>query len=111
LLAARDGHETVVKLLLAKEGVDPDSRDSKYGQTPLSWAAENGHEAVVKLMLAKDGVDTNLKDNDGRTPLSWAASNGHDAVVKLRTALTRNPRIITVGCRCHEPQGTGTRRW
>src|SRR5271169_3637782 len=27
-----------VKLLLDKKGVDPDSKDIKYGRTPLSWA-------------------------------------------------------------------------
>jgi ankyrin repeat protein len=50
LWAAQKGHETVVRLLLAKDGVDPDSKNSEYGRTPLSWAAENGHEAVVKLL-------------------------------------------------------------
>ena len=80
--AAEKGHEAVVKLLLDKEGVDPDSKDN-YGRTPLSWAAEKGHEAVVKLLLEKDGVDPDSKDNDGQTPLSWAAENGHEAVVKL----------------------------
>jgi ankyrin repeat protein len=45
------GYKAVVKLLLAKDGVDPDSD----GQTPLSWAAENGHKAVVKLLESRDG--------------------------------------------------------
>ena len=49
LRAAENGHEAVVKLLLAREGVDPDSKDGS-GQTPLSWAAEKGHEAVVRLV-------------------------------------------------------------
>ena len=79
------GLEAVVKLLLAKDGVDPDPNDN-WGRTPLSWAAENGHEAVVKLLLAKDGVDPDPNDNRGRTPLSWAAGNGHEAVVKLLLA-------------------------
>ena len=52
--AAYNGHEAVVKLLLAKEGVDPVAKDSKYGRTPLSWAAESGHEAVVKLLQSRD---------------------------------------------------------
>jgi hypothetical protein len=77
------GLEAAVKLLLAKDGVDPDSKDSRYGRTPLWWAARNGHEAVVKLLLAKDGVDPDSKDVYGQTPLSWAARNGHKAVVKL----------------------------
>ena len=85
--AAGKGHEAVVKLLLAQDGVDPDSKDTEYGQTPLSWAAGNGHEAVVKLLLAQDGVDPDSKDTEyGQTPLSWAAGNGHEAVVKLLLA-------------------------
>jgi ankyrin repeat protein len=72
-----------VKLLLTKKGVNPDSKDTKYGGTLLSWASEKGHEAVVKLLLAMEGVDPNSKDNNSRTPLSWAAANGHNAVLKL----------------------------
>ena len=49
-----------MKLLLEK-GADVESKDTDYGQTPLSWAAENGHEAVVKLLLEK-GADVESKD-------------------------------------------------
>jgi ankyrin repeat protein len=79
------GHEAVVKQLLER-GVDPNSKDNKYGQTPLSWAAGNGHEEVVKLLLAKADVDPDPKDNNGQTPLSRAAGNGHQEVVKLLLA-------------------------
>ncbi|KZL82811.1 sex-determining protein fem-1, partial [Colletotrichum incanum] len=57
--------------------------DTKYGQTPLGWAAEYGHEAVVKMLLHADGTDINSNDNAGRTPLSWAAMKGHVEVVSL----------------------------
>ncbi|KAH6701346.1 heterokaryon incompatibility protein-domain-containing protein, partial [Leptodontidium sp. MPI-SDFR-AT-0119] len=79
--AAGNGYDAVVKLLLAKDSVDPDLKDSQYGRTPLSWAAENGHEAVVRLLLETGKVEVDLKDRYGRTPLSWAAENGHEAVV------------------------------
>jgi ankyrin repeat protein len=72
-------------LLLAKDGVDPDSKDI-FNQTPLSRAAENRHVAVVRLLLAKGGVDPASKDIFDRTPLSWAAENGHKGVVKLLSA-------------------------
>lgn len=39
-----------MKLLLKKE-VNLNSKDTKYRQTPLLWAAENGHDSVVKLLL------------------------------------------------------------
>ena len=42
-------HEAVVKLLLDKEGVDPDSQD-KYGWRPLSFATAYKHEAIAKLL-------------------------------------------------------------
>jgi ankyrin repeat protein len=58
--AAEKGHEAVVKLLLAKDGVDSDSKDCE-GRTPLSIAARRGHSAVVELLLARNGVDPNSK--------------------------------------------------
>jgi ankyrin repeat protein len=83
--AVENGHDAVVKLLLAKEDVDPNSK-GPYDQTPLLIAAENGHEAVVKLLLAKDSVNPNSRDSYSRTPLSCAVENGHEAVVKLLLA-------------------------
>ncbi|KAL3475083.1 ankyrin repeat protein [Aspergillus californicus] len=71
----------VVKLLLETKNVDIESKDSKYGRTPLSWAAERGHEGVVKLLLETKNVDIESKDSNGRTPLSWAAEKGHEGVV------------------------------
>ncbi|KAH8586341.1 ankyrin repeat protein, partial [Bisporella sp. PMI_857] len=67
-LAAENGHEAIVKLLLDTGKVDIDLRD-EYGQTPLSWAAENGHEAVVGLLLDTGKVDTDSPDESGHTPL------------------------------------------
>jgi hypothetical protein len=49
LLAAINGHETVVRLLLETGKVDVDLKDRR-GRTPLNWAAMNKHEAVVKLL-------------------------------------------------------------
>lgn len=85
LLAAKEGHEAVVKLLLEKQGVELNSKDNN-SQTPLSLAAERGYGAVVRLLLAKDGVDPDPKDNSGHTPLSFATFGGHKAVVELLLA-------------------------
>ncbi|EJT68848.1 hypothetical protein, variant [Gaeumannomyces tritici R3-111a-1] len=86
--AAENGHEAVVKLLLATGRVDVESKDEK-GQTPLWWAAANGREAVVKLLLATGRVDVESKDGYKRTPLLYAAENGHKAIVKLLLATGR----------------------
>jgi len=82
--AAENGHEGIVKLLLERKDVNPDSTDMMYGQTPLSWAAEKGQEGIVKLLLGRKDVNPDAPDTMfGRTPLSWAAENGHGGIVKL----------------------------
>jgi ankyrin repeat domain-containing protein 50 len=78
------GHQTVVELLLETGKAEADSKDSKYGRTPLSCAAENGREVVVKLLHETGKAEVDSKDSEsGRTPLSYAAMNGREAVVKL----------------------------
>lgn len=44
--AAIGGHEAVVKLLLAVDGIKSDCKDD-YNRTPLSYAAEHDHEKAV----------------------------------------------------------------
>jgi len=49
--AAGKGHDGVVKILLEREGVNPNHADTQYGQAPISLAAGNGHVGVVKKLL------------------------------------------------------------
>jgi len=79
-----------VKLLLGQKDVNPDTPNTKYGQTALSWAAYNGHEGIVKLLLEREDFNPNSSDKFGQTPLTLAAKNRHDPVVKLLHA--RHPR-------------------
>jgi ankyrin repeat protein len=81
-LAAKNGHEAIIKLLVNTPDVDLNSRD-EYDRTPLALAVENGREAIVKVLVDTPGVDLNSKGQLGRTPLALAAKNGHEAVVKL----------------------------
>ena len=82
--AARKGHEGVVKILLGRNDVNPDTADAKYGRTPLSRAAENGHEGVVKMLLERNDVNPSTPDTEhGQTPFSWAVKNGQEGVVKM----------------------------
>jgi ankyrin repeat protein len=80
LAAVADGHKAIVELLLAEDGVNPNTKDSGCW-TPLSWAAELGSEEMVRLLLSKDGVDPDSIDSDERRPLSRAAEMGHDGQV------------------------------
>jgi hypothetical protein len=53
------GHEAV-KLMLAKDGIDPDCKD-KHSRTPLSIAVIDGRETVVGLLLGMNSVDLRVK--------------------------------------------------
>jgi len=77
------GCETVVKLLLATDSVDPDSKDN-VGRTPLSWAAWSGHDVNVKAAARTSGVIPDSKDKHGRTPLLWVGDGGEAAVSRKR---------------------------
>ncbi|KAJ5682143.1 uncharacterized protein N7477_002083 [Penicillium maclennaniae] len=93
--AAKKGHEATVKLLLAKDGVNPDSKMVKLllaqdsinpeskdnnGQTPLVLAAANGQKGMVELLLVQDSINPDSKDNKGQTLLLQATTNGHEGV-------------------------------
>lgn len=49
-------------------------RKSKYGKTPILWAANNNNFDLVK-MLVKYGADASARDNDGKNILHCFCSN------------------------------------
>jgi ankyrin repeat protein len=90
-LAAEKGHEGIVKLLLAMDGVDADSKDT-YGRTPLWLAADNGHQAIVRLLL-EDGVTVHTQDKEYQNMLQAAAYNGYNILLQLLTRKEINSDI------------------
>lgn len=46
LLAVNNGHDTVVRLLLAEKSVQMNLRD-RYGRIPLWYAQRNGHDGAT----------------------------------------------------------------
>ncbi|KAK6501953.1 hypothetical protein TWF481_009771 [Arthrobotrys musiformis] len=82
LLAAANGHDAVVSLLLTSGTVDINSND-KHGRTPLLCAAAHGYHAVVENLLKTDKINRRCKDIYDQTPLAWAEAGGHTAVVDL----------------------------
>ncbi|KAH7151404.1 ankyrin repeat-containing domain protein [Fusarium sp. MPI-SDFR-AT-0072] len=81
--AAQNGHEAVVKLLVAA-GVDVNAAAAAdYGeQTALQAAAEGGHLEVIEKLLAA-GADINAAAKyKGRTALQAAAEGGYLEVIE-----------------------------
>jgi ankyrin repeat protein len=79
-LAATNGHEGKVKLLL-DQSADVEAAD-EYGRTPLYQASNNGHVDVVRLLLDR-GADVEVADSNGWKLLYRASYNGHIDVVRL----------------------------
>ena len=91
-LAAGNGRERIVKLLLGREDVYSDPSDMVYEPTPLARAAEDGHEGIMKRLLERGDVNPNTPDADyGRAPLSLSAENGYEGIAKLLLERDVNP--------------------
>jgi len=85
LLALREDHMEVAKLLLAK-GSEVNAKDSDDDdKTPLHWAVQNDHIDAAKLLLANH-ADVNAKDVGGYTPLLWAVQKNHLDMAELLLA-------------------------
>ena len=81
-MAAQNGHAHTVKVLVKKQGVEPNLQD-KFGNTPLHMAAQNGHAHTVKVLVEEQGIALSLKNQDDETPLSLAASFDRADIVKV----------------------------
>ena len=79
--AAQQGNSEQVRRFLAA-GADPNAPDSKFGVTPLSWAAMHGQVELVQLLIEK-GAKPNQPNKDGSFPLHCAAFLGQDAAVRV----------------------------
>ncbi|KAL1599674.1 hypothetical protein SLS60_007477 [Paraconiothyrium brasiliense] len=79
-LAAANGHEKVVEMLLDR-GAHVDAETARK-RTALHKASEHGHAAVVNVLLQR-GANVAAQDDRGATALHEASAHGHEAVVAL----------------------------
>ena len=79
-MAAEEGHEEVV-LLLLDNGADI-NKPNNIGSTPLNQAATYRRIDVVQLLLLR-GALPDKANNTGRTPLHSAVSSGNVSIVRL----------------------------
>jgi len=61
-LAAENGHEGIVKMLLERKDVNPDHPDTKSGRSPLSLATKNWREGIVKILWERKDVNPDYPD-------------------------------------------------
>ena len=97
-LAAREGHQNVVRILMSNME-NPNFPRKSDGATPILMAAQNGHKEVVKILMTRISEEnSNILSNDGATPILMASQNGHLEIVKqLITGTESNPNVVPPG--------------
>jgi ankyrin repeat protein len=86
VMAAMQGQESAVNLLLnIREDIELGAEDI-YGYTALGWACTKGHEGIVKLLLDREDIKADQPGKDHETPLYKAARYGYEAIVRLLLA-------------------------
>lgn len=81
-LASRNGHEQVVRALLADGRANPRANTSEA----VTWASVKGHVGVVRALLADGRADPRAKDT---AAIYWASLKGHEQVVRA---------LLVAGC-------------
>ncbi|KAK5108065.1 hypothetical protein LTR62_008839 [Meristemomyces frigidus] len=81
-LAAENGHEAIVKILLETGKVNPDSKD-KTGRTPLLCAVLRRNKAIVEMLLKTGKVDLGAKDEYERDALECAAVDWDETIIRM----------------------------
>lgn len=87
--AVAEGHEEMVRMLLGHGTAFGFKNDSKMSSSILK-AAHWGHENIIRVLL-DHGADIESRDFGGNTPLAKAASRGHEAAVRLLLKKGANP--------------------
>lgn len=81
-IAAQEGDEETLRLLIDSSKFDLESRDD-FGNTPLHRAALRGQEENVKLLVDRHKAGIEIENHDGYMPLCLAIQHGQEAIAKM----------------------------
>lgn len=83
LVAAREGHTEIVRLLL-KHGADVNAVEDTFGAVPLHKSTYNGHEEPTRLLASQPGIDLDFQGaSNGYTPLHDALWHGFESCARI----------------------------
>ncbi|KAF5597635.1 ankyrin repeat-containing protein [Fusarium subglutinans] len=99
-LAAEVGEIDCINALLARDDVNPDSRDIN-GRGPLSWVF-----GEVRLLRIPN-IDPNAEDHDGFTPLLLAiiSDQGHEIIEQKESEVGGSPPYVALSYVWGKPKG------
>jgi ankyrin repeat domain-containing protein 50 len=80
-LAAFNGHEMVLELLLANKKLDLETKDES-GQTALILGSQFGYEKVVQMLLDQ-GAEANAQGGHYGNALQAVSAGGREKVVQM----------------------------
>ena len=89
-LAARSGHQKLVKILIEHPGIWEKDR---FRRTVLHYAALSGRVPVIQLVISKCKAFIDDLDEDGNTPSMLALHQGHIEATHFLLDLHANPKI------------------
>jgi hypothetical protein len=79
MVAAANGHEKFLQMLLAHPGVQPDKQNPDYGWTPLHYAVNGSHQGCARL-LVQHGANLMVANEQDCTPYRLAVKKKKEAV-------------------------------
>ena len=83
LLAARENHPDVVRMLL-DAGADPNAVEPTFGAVPLHKATYNGHADIARLLVGARNIDLDFPgSSNGYTPLHDALWHGWEDCARV----------------------------
>ena len=92
-IAVRNGHQSVVELLIKTAAVGVNST-CITGQPPIFWAIAAGYHSISR-MLIEAGANPHIADEFGNTAYSVAMQTGHNDLLQILSQSEHRSRVFS----------------